>query len=252
VLLLHGGSGGGANWFSILASLAGEHRVLAPDLPGFGLSDPAPVVRPLSRAAVPALEAVLVAAGAGQVDLCGTSYGGLLAVRLTQGSPGRVRRLALLDSAGLGREAPPTMRLLTVPGLGRLLLSRPSPRSVRWELRTRMTVLRLPPATEDALVAYLTASAQAGSRAWFAHALRAFAGARGQREVIADAELADLHVPTLIAWGERDAFFPASHARRAAALVPRAVLRVVAGAGHSPNWERPGEVAALLSAFFSP
>lgn len=251
VLLLHGASGGGANWFAVLAGLSREHRVLAPDLPGFGLSDPAPIARPLSRAAVPALVALLDAAGADRVDLCGTSYGGLVAVRLAQLQPGRVRRLALLDSAGLGREAPAVLRLLTIPGLGRALVARPSARTVRWELRTRMVATPLPPVTEAALVAYLTASARAGSRAWFAHALRAFASLAGQREVLTDAELAALALPVLIVWGERDAFFSVTHGARAAALVPHALLRVVPGVGHSPNWERPVEFGRLLTAFFS-
>ncbi|HSJ05126.1 MAG TPA: alpha/beta fold hydrolase, partial [Longimicrobiales bacterium] len=35
VVLLHGGSGGGANWFRLFAPLARRYRVLAPDLPGF-------------------------------------------------------------------------------------------------------------------------------------------------------------------------------------------------------------------------
>ena len=47
VVLLHGGTGGGANWFRMIGPLSDRFRVLAPDLPGFGLSDPIDVVTPL-------------------------------------------------------------------------------------------------------------------------------------------------------------------------------------------------------------
>jgi len=205
----------------------------------------------MSLAALPAVQAVLDAAAVqDHLDLCGTSYGGLIAVRLTQAHPGQIHRLALLEPAGLGRELPGRVRLAAVPLLSRAILARPGARGIRWELRQLTTSLRLPPEREQTLVAYLLASARAGDRRWFARALRRFTDRRGQREILSDAELAALACPTLVVWGERDRFFPTVHARRAATLIPRSIMRMVPGAGHSPNWERPKEVVALLSGFF--
>lgn len=45
LLLLHGGHGGWVHWIDNIHALAGARRVIAPDLPGFGLSDP-PVAAP--------------------------------------------------------------------------------------------------------------------------------------------------------------------------------------------------------------
>ena len=59
-----------------------------------------------------------------------------------------------------------------------------------------------------------------------------------------------LGMVVLVVWGARDRFFPLSHAHRAATLIPRSVLRIIPESGHSPNWERPAEVAALLAGFF--
>lgn len=252
LMLVHGAGGGAANWFELIGPLSASHRVIAPDLPGFGLSDAIEAEGPLSGAALPALDAVLAAAGVERFDLCGTSFGGLLAARLTQAAPARVRRLALVDSAGLGREAPRRVRIAALPLLGSAMLSRPGPRGIRWELRALVTSTPLPSERENALVAYLLASARVASRSWFVRALRRFVGAAGQREVLSDAELAGIRQPTLVVWGARDRFFPTSHGRRAAAAIPRAVLRVMPDAGHSPNWERPAELASLVSGFFAP
>src|SRR5687768_8788449 len=47
IVLLHGGTGGGANWFRILPLLSPRYRVLAPDFPGFGLSERVEPVPPM-------------------------------------------------------------------------------------------------------------------------------------------------------------------------------------------------------------
>lgn len=250
LVLLHGAGGGAENWFGVLGQLALERRIIVPDLPGFGLSDPAPLVGPLAAGALPALEAVLEAAHVHEMDLCGTSFGGLLAVRFVQAHPERLRRLALLAPAGLGSEMPRGLRVVALPVLGPLLMQRPTARAIRWELRRLTTTLPLPREREDALVAYLHACARYADRTWFARAIRRFCAPRGQREILGDAELAVLSPPTLLLWGTRDRFFPLAHARRAAQRIPRSILLTLPGVGHSPNWERPAEVAALLAAFF--
>ena len=55
LVLVHGGTGGGANWFRIIPLLSPHYHVLAPDLPGFGLSERAPPVAPMSVNAADAL-----------------------------------------------------------------------------------------------------------------------------------------------------------------------------------------------------
>ncbi|MGH7443673.1 MAG: alpha/beta fold hydrolase, partial [Longimicrobiales bacterium] len=100
LVLLHGAGGGGANWYRLLKALGEERRVLAPDLPGFGFSDPMPVHAPLGEHAARRVEAWLNANGLAACDAAGTSFGGLIAIRLAQ--RGCVERLVLLDAAGLG------------------------------------------------------------------------------------------------------------------------------------------------------
>lgn len=251
VVLLHGAGGGAANWFGVMGRLAQRFRVLAPDLPGFGLSARIEPRAELGRQIAELVDAWVSGLGVRRFDLVGTSFGGLVALRLAQRRPDVVGRLVLIDSAGLGREMPMVVRWAGLRVLGPLLL-RPSRWGTRWLLRRLMTSGQpLDPSFEPVLLEYLYRSARAGDPALLARAFRLFTGARGQREVLDDGELAALHAPTLVVWGRRDAFFPPSHAERAAAGIPRAKLCWIEGAGHSPNWEAPGAVGDAIVDFLS-
>jgi pimeloyl-ACP methyl ester carboxylesterase len=250
IVLLHGASGGSANWYRLMAPLACTHRVLALDLPGFGLSQALEPRAPLGVQVAELLEHWLDEIEVQRTTVLGTSFGGLVAVRLAQRAQPRICALGLLDSVGLGRELSLAVRLAGVPPLAALAL-RPSRWGVRWQFRELMVAQhdRLAPAHVDALLEYLFQSATVADGSRLARALALFADLRGQREVLTDDELRALRLPVLIIWGERDRFLPVQHGRRAAALVQGARLRIIPGAGHSPNWEAPEAVLECLSAF---
>ena len=119
LVLLHGASGSWTHWIRNVLPLAGHHRVLASDMPGYGESDAPP--EPHTADAL----ADLVAAGIEQLlpapavfDLAGFSMGaiigGLVAARLGA----RVRRFALLGPGGLGLVPAPVRTLLRLePGM---------------------------------------------------------------------------------------------------------------------------------------
>jgi pimeloyl-ACP methyl ester carboxylesterase len=250
IVLLHGASGGAANWFRVMAPLAQTHRVLALDLPGFGLSQALQPRAPLGKQLAEILESWLAQLNVPEATVAATSFGGLPALRLAQRAPQRVNGLVLLDSVGLGRELSWAARLASIRLLGGLA-TRPSQRSVNWQMRTLMLahIERLPRAQVAALSAYLYESARATDWRRLARGFHDFATLRGQREVLNDEELRSLPQRVMIGWGALDRFVPVQHARRAAALVPGAQLRIIPDVGHSPNWEAPGAVAEIISEF---
>ena len=64
-------------------------------------------------------------------------------------------------------------------------------------------------------------------------------------------ELHKIDAPTLILWGEEDAFF--SHKDQAVLLenIPDAKLITYTEVGHSPHWEKPEKVAGDLLSFIN-
>lgn len=254
LVLLHGAGGGAANWYRLLGPLSERFRVLAPDLPGFGLSErvSASGSASLGGDAALLLGKWLSEVVGTRVDLVGTSFGGLAALRLAQQRPDSVRRLILLDSVGLGRHLPFAVRAAAVHGAGRLLLS-PSRFGTEWLFRHLLVAdaRAFPRAEKAALLDYLTACAHTCA-ATLRGAFARFAGPRGQREILTDDELRGLGQRTLVLWGERDRFLPVDHGRRAARLVPRSDFHAIPDAGHSPNWEKPSAVVEHILSFLEP
>lgn len=251
VVLLHGGGGGGANWYRLLPALCSAgFRVLAPDLPGFGLSEPVPPRRPLGLQAAASLDAWLDAVVPDPVVLVGTSLGALAALRLAQLRPRRIAGMALVGAVGLGRAVAWPLRAGGLRAFSPLL-GRPSRRGSEWVFRRLMVSdsERVPRREREALLDYLYEVDRAGAARTVARSLHYFAGPTGQRERLGPDELRAIALPVLLVWGSEDRFVPVRHGRRAAAVLPRGTLRVLPDCGHSPNWEAPDALLDVLLPF---
>ena len=66
------------------------------------------------------------------------------------------------------------------------------------------------------------------------------------------AEDGTITAPTLILWGDRDAYCPREEQLRLADAIPGAELIVYEGTGHALHWEEPARAAADIAAFVSP
>jgi pimeloyl-ACP methyl ester carboxylesterase len=64
-------------------------------------------------------------------------------------------------------------------------------------------------------------------------------------------ELGKIAAPTLIVWGDQDAFCPRTDQDMLRAAITDSRLLVYSGAGHDPHWEEPERFAADLTAFTS-
>jgi pimeloyl-ACP methyl ester carboxylesterase len=249
LLLIHGASGGCANWFRIIRALSERFSVCALDLPGFGLSDPAPGAAPVGVWSADLVDRWLDAVGWDGGHMVGTSFGGHVALRLALSRPDRFRSVAVINATGLGREVAVAVRLAALPLIGPALLA-PSRRGTRALFRTLLTTDRttIEGAAESALLEYLYLTARAGQPS-LAQSFRDVIGVAGQREILGDDDLRAIAQPTLLLWGGVDPFLPPAHGRRAARIIPRALSVELPGVGHSPNWERPDLVVDALLPF---
>ncbi len=98
VLLLHATASAGAQWQALAETLRSGWRVVAPDLYGYGESDPWPGHALFALAEEAALaDAVLADIGRGRLHLIGHSYGGAVALRFAMQQPERLQSLTLIE-----------------------------------------------------------------------------------------------------------------------------------------------------------
>jgi len=249
VLLLHGAGAGSAVWYRQIAALAGERRVVVPDHPVFGLSGRSVLKCSMYEFVRYYVSGFLDTLGIEQVDIAGLSLGGFAAMTLAIAHPRRVRRLAVIDSVGLGRELPWAFRIMALPLLGRLF-TRPARFFMDRAFDTAEVARPDQPDAEFMKQYAFDVNRADGHRsALHAGAVRVGSPA-GQVLVLSDEDLSRIEAPTLVIWGAKDRFFPVRHAKRAHRLIPDSRLEVLAGAGHVATFDEPERVSSLLAGFF--
>lgn len=114
MVLIHGLGGSLINWDAVGPRLAKDHRVVAPDLPGFGLSPPQGDFTLTTHVA--ALVRFIEEVGA-PVTLMGNSMGGLVSEIVAANHPDLVERLILVSPATPPRVPDPRLHWPTVTRL---------------------------------------------------------------------------------------------------------------------------------------
>lgn len=250
IVFLHGGEESAVDWQWVMPLLAGEFRVVAPDLPAkWGSTIPSESVT--SHGFAEFLRHFLDALDLPRVVLAGNSFGGLVAMRFAFAHPDRVQAMILADSAGLGPEINPMVLFAALPGVGEWSMTQGTTFSSRTMRAWSRAVLQFAE-PRRAPEQWLSEQRQLAARptflpSWLA-SLRASVGPLGQREVVLD-DLARLAAPTLVVWGERDRMIPLSHARRAAKRVPNGRLAIIPNCGHLPHVECPEQFADEVRRF---
>jgi pimeloyl-ACP methyl ester carboxylesterase len=249
VVMLHGLGATKVSFLPTLAALAGSHRAIAIDLPGFGDSDKPIRARYDAPYFARVVVALLDALDIDRADLIGNSMGGRVAIQVGLDHPDRVRRLGLLapSLAWLrGRPWAPLLKLVP-PQLG---LIQPAPRPV-----VEAIVRRVVPGADEEWTAagideflrsYLTPR---GRAAFYAAARNIYLEAPGGRNGLWT-RLPTLEAPSLFVWGKRDSLVPigfANHVRRA---LPDSQHLVLPG-GHVPQLENPKATHDALLKFLA-
>ncbi|WP_170184946.1 alpha/beta fold hydrolase [Saccharothrix texasensis] len=252
LLLVHGNLTTFRSWRRVIAEFRSTHRVVAVSLPGYGSTSPQADVELGTTVAF--LTHFLDALSIDEAVVVGHSAGGLIAATFALRNPGRVRRLVLADSAGLGRAVNPAAILtslvptpvanavvsaMLLPGgsiplvlLDVLQLRRPwrvSPRE--WLEQARALQARTVLSTSF-------------------KAVRTSIGLTGQRRdyVFVD-RLGELRMPTLVIWGVTDDVFPVWQAVRAVRKLPLGRLALLVGSGHIGYLDSHAEFIDFLSPF---
>jgi len=233
LILLHGGiECGGAYWAPVISGLARTHRVIVPDAPGLGESEPIERLDPTAYARW-LDELVELTCGQEQPVLVAHSLFGNYVARLAAARGERLRRLLIYAAPGIGAyRLPLGLRLVAV----RFAL-RPTPRNAarfeRFALLDRERTRDRDRGWFDAFSAYTL------ERARVAHVKRTMGQlVRLGTKRVPDAELARIRAPVGVVWGRADRMVPLPTAAATAKRL-RWPLRVVDDAAHVPHIERP-------------
>jgi pimeloyl-ACP methyl ester carboxylesterase len=247
ILLVHGIAGRAENWDPIIPLLARQHTVIAPDLPGHGLSGKPPGDYSIGALAS-AMRDLLVFLGHERATIMGHSLGGGVAMQFAYMFPERCSRLVLISSGGLGVDVSLILRAAALPGADLFLtLTAGVADKVGGGVGKVLGFTGLRPSADIAEVARGFASlSDAETRMAFLSTLRSVIGTSGQRVDASNRLYLASEMPTLIVWGENDPIIPAHHGERAHEAMPGSRLKVFPGAGHMPHFDHPAEVAATL------
>ncbi len=237
VLFIHGFPFDRTMWRFQVAGLAGLQRV-APDLRGFGLSDPVPGKWTLADHADD-LAALLDEMGIARAVVCGLSMGGYIAFELWRRHRKRIRALVLADTraeaeSGEGRtQRDATIDLVRKRGSAALVES--------------MTIKVLAPATLQAQ-SQIVGQVRTMIADTTTDGMIAALIAMRDRADSADL-LGSIDVPALVVAGAEDAVLSLDAKRALAGRISGAELAIIPGAGHLAPLEQPDAFNRILAAF---
>jgi pimeloyl-ACP methyl ester carboxylesterase len=232
LVVVHGGGGDARTWWDNIIELSEKYTVYAPDLPGYGGSQPLEgnyYIPELSRF----LGSFATNLGLERFNLVGHSMGGGVALDYALRSPHKVKKLVLVSSLCLGREIAFWVRLFSIPALLRSIgvLTISILKGIKW-LAERMNpaefIMPLSPAAVT-IGGYITTFKQ--------------------QSVVLEDRLAEVAVPTLLVWGSRDPIVPVRHAYQAAKVIPDCRVKVFKNRGHNVHRDELEEFSSTLSGF---
>jgi pimeloyl-ACP methyl ester carboxylesterase len=244
LVLVHGYSASAADWDGWAKALGDKYRIIAPDLPGHGLTRTPNGYQSGPDAQVAVVDAVATGLALPRFVIAGNSMGGGVAWRYALAHPDRLNGLVLVDAAGWPHETHSKDGALIFK-----LLSNPIARPIIKNL-------------DDTSLAKQGLEAAFVDKSLVTPALvkryTDLARAPGHRDILISAQqndpataerLAPIHTPTLIMFGQEDHLIPYTDGKQFADAIRGSTLIVYPGVGHVPMEQIPDKSAADLRAW---
>ena len=248
VVLLHGWPTSSFLWRRVMPHIAEHRRVIALDLPGFGLSDKPLDVSYSFRYFEKVLSDAFDALGVDVTSLVVHDLGGPVGLYWAIQHPERLRRLALLNTLVYPEVSWAVVAFVAACRLPGLRAFMASPRGLRFAMRYGVADRRR--LSEEAIVAVQAPFADRDARRALLKA-GVNLSPKGFQEIAAT--LPSLEVPVRVVYGARDRILPdvAETMRRVQRDLPQTQVTALADCGHFLQEERPEEIGRLLAEFFA-
>ena len=245
VVLIHGFASSSGVWAGLVGALARNHRVLALDLKGFGLSG-RPEGSPADYAPEEQARIVLALMDAKSVHraaIVAHSWGSSVALQVALQAPDRVRRIVLYDAWVYAEQLPTSFYWARADGVGEMIFGAFYDQRVEDKVALGFYDPEIiPQALVDSVEEQLARPGTAAA---------ALQAVRGMRYGEAQTRYHEITTPTLLLWGREDTVTPLEYAERLAAQLPDAELKVYPRCGHFPMIEAARPSSRALLAFLA-
>ena len=226
LVLVHGAGHQAGTWSLVVEDLMDDYRLLIPDLPGHGESDPQEGPIPMDRM-YGDLESFLASYGGDERPIIvGNSLGAWLGMTYAHRRPEAFERLVAINGGAITND----------PGDITLLPAN------REEARRLVESLRDPsnPKVPDFVLDDLVDLSDGGPVSRFMSDLE------GMQEYVLDGRLGEVAAPIDLVWGESDTFMTLAYAEQLLEQLPNARLTTIPTCGHIPQNECPDRLVAAL------
>lgn len=242
VVLVHGIPTWGYLWHGVLPALTAKHRVLVPDLLGFGFSDKRDLFdRSIDRQAE-MLDAWMAALEIKSAAFVAHDIGGGVALRLATLFPERVSRLCVLNTVCYDSWPIELMLQFGHPEARRKVSASTAAFSLKQALKLGFAKTPDGALIDGLLAPYAT---EVGKTSLIRNAAALNTNLTTEIAPL----LGKLSTPTLVLWGEDDTFQLVKYAERLAWDIPDAELVRLADARHFVMVDQPEAVAKHVSRF---
>ena len=240
VFLLHGSFASLHTWHAWEKELSQHYHTISLDFPGHGLTGPSASARYSTDDYEKLVFEIADQLNIDSFYVAGNSMGGLVAWKMALHNPGRVKKLILVDAAGFWKISTDSVsKAQSRPFIFKLLQNDWVANAVvkitpKFLFRYNLKQVYGDPAKvkEEDVDRFYDLMMRAGNRLATTQRLR-------QPGKNLQDSIRSIKVPTLIMWGEKDAWIPVINAYQFKDAISNSKLLIFDGAGHVPMEEIP-------------
>lgn len=246
VLLLHGVCASLETWDGWAQRMKGSFRIISVDIPGFGLTGPAPDTSYYNKdIAVDFVDLLMDRLGIRQFSIVGNSLGGYISWNYALKYPHKIRKMILVDPIGYNQDLPFILSFAGSPVI------RPFARSMmpRWmlDMAVKQVYGDKSKATPEIRQQYFDFAMREGNKSSYVDVFAEIIRVNNIPGLSKD--IPRIKVPTMLMWGTRDEWIPYTWMESWKKDLPSAKFVSYEGAGHIPMEEVPDKTAADAMTF---
>ena len=237
LVLVHGLGASAERWDRVIPLLAGDFRIVVPDLIGFGLSDK-PQVDYTPTFFSEFLKKFFVSSDIRRPYLIGSSLGGQISAEYTASHPNDVEKLVLVSPAGIMKQSTPALDAYIIAALY------PNEQSAKNAFK--MMEGSGKNVDEKIINGFIERMRLPNAKLAFMSTVLGL-----KNSELITSKLQSISVPTLIVWGSQDPVIPINYADSFVSAIQDCEFFRMDGCGHTPYVQDPDTFASKILEFLN-